>query len=654
MILMSSAQGLKFLINVGATMILGMSNTYQQLLTALKAEDVRHALVKYGDARVGTNSPFSINHKSKGRLRAWLAWTLLICTSMPIHLLANSVIGVTDFYGLKMDVHYIPSTNTSSVISTSSYTCYAALRLGQARFDPTYWEQWLPSSGNSFTHYSYADDHCPANHSSPYTNPFDKEKTEESYYTAINIFYQPGSPCEAAMNKSKSAHEVWKEYSSADEIRNCTNMSNSSYYSCSYYYVFEGGCSDEHFYCDYETNPAGNKDDMRGEQTWLVLRMQAAIILTICITVKAAYMISVNVKARHEIKTHCLTYGDILVASNFDPDIRILNESMVNGGDFHRRSISHTCHKHCKSQQLSETGEELGHCQKCKKYNTINNCPGLPWPALSTKRKKSLITNLGQTALTQMLTLSFTSMAMVAVSIFLAVLYVPHYAYAVCVGWTTYNKQFASSQVFATMRVDSLWGEIAAFLISNGAQLLYSCLYLLLIYNVTLISMENEWGKFEKRRQRLRCTIVKSERFDESYFLQLPKRILFPIMAYSVIMHWLLGLAILAKEDILYDGYSMFSRYSIVTVPDGVWGSCALLLAMTSCCWWAFTYTREGFIPQMFGSIRTLCAATSQLNDFPLEGIQWGDLGTNENGVFRHAGLSAGDVGEIVPNEIYA
>lgn len=75
----------------------------------------------------------------------------------------------------------------------------------------------------------------------------------------------------------------------------------------------------------------------------------------------------------------------------------------------------------------------------------------------------------------------------------------------------------------------------------------------------------------------------------------------------------------------------------------------------------------------MFGSIRTLCAATSQLNDFPVAGIHWGDcefpvlvcllmargltiivVGTNESGAFRHAGLSAGEVGEIVPNEIYA
>lgn len=73
---------------------------------------------------------------------------------------------------------------------------------------------------------------------------------------------------------------------------------------------------------------------------------------------------------------------------------------------------------------------------------------------------------------------------------------------------------------------------------------------------------------------------------------------------------------------------------------------------MTGSCWWAFGYRREGFIPQMFGSIRTLCSATTQLDDFPSNGIMWGDLGMGK--VYRHAGLSAEEVNKIVPYELYA
>lgn len=72
---------------------------------------------------------------------------------------------------------------------------------------------------------------------------------------------------------------------------------------------------------------------------------------------------------------------------------------------------------------------------------------------------------------------------------------------------------------------------------------------------------------------------------------------------------------------------------------------------MTAVCWWAFTFKRGGFIPQMYGSIRTLCSATAQLDDFPAEGIQWGGLGEGLN--FLHAGLSADGVEKIRPNELY-
>jgi len=63
-------------------MILGMSNTYQQLVTAPDVRDIKETLELYGDCRVGTNSPFGINHKTKGKLSSWLCWLLLIGTSL--------------------------------------------------------------------------------------------------------------------------------------------------------------------------------------------------------------------------------------------------------------------------------------------------------------------------------------------------------------------------------------------------------------------------------------------------------------------------------------------------------------------------------------------------------------------------------------------
>ena len=94
------------------------------------------------------------------------------------------------------------------------------------------------------------------------------------------------------------------------------------------------------------------------------------------------------------------------------------------------------------------------------------------------------------------------------------------------------------------------------------------------------------------------------------------------------------------------------SKYAITFAAYPVWAATFLIMLMTGVCWWAYTYKREGFIPQMFGSIRTLCAATTSLDDFPTTGVQWSDLGMNRN--FRHAGLSAEMAGKIVPNELYA
>lgn len=95
--------------------------------------------------------------------------------------------------------------------------------------------------------------------------------------------------------------------------------------------------------------------------------------------------------------------------------------------------------------------------------------------------------------------------------------------------------------------------------------MLYFTLYLLLIYNLTLISMEYDWGKLETQRRRLRCTIVRGDVFNQSYLLQLPKRILFPSMIFSALMHWFLAQAVSTRESIWSDneGNMMHSQYEV-------------------------------------------------------------------------------------------
>jgi hypothetical protein len=118
-------------------MVLGMSNTYQQLVTSLKISDLKYALSKFGDSRVGTNSPFNIQHKQHGKKKAWAAWCLLILTSMPVHFLANSLIGPSYAQELPTTVEF-EAVNKGSVSTATdgqykvsdslSFPCWSAFR----------------------------------------------------------------------------------------------------------------------------------------------------------------------------------------------------------------------------------------------------------------------------------------------------------------------------------------------------------------------------------------------------------------------------------------------------------------------------------------------------------------------------------------------
>ncbi|RAL59420.1 hypothetical protein DID88_006794 [Monilinia fructigena] len=200
--------------------------------------------------------------------------------------------------------------------------------------------------------------------------------------------------------------------------------------------------------------------------------------------------------------------------------------------DGYRNEVAHLCHKHCKDPVPSLTGDDIGHCQKCKKFNEINKAADLPHPSIAIKYKRSLLSNLGSTAITQMIILMFCSFAMVGISIMLITLmastaseynYDCHHSdesghrhdFDYDIPLSEILKQkfgtwggFSSSATLASLPSDQIGSELMAFAISNGAQFLFSLLYLLLIYNITLISMEHEWGAFELKRRKPRATIV--------------------------------------------------------------------------------------------------------------------------------------------------
>ncbi|MCJ1353819.1 MAG: hypothetical protein MMC33_003806 [Icmadophila ericetorum] len=365
----------------------------------------------------------------------------------------------------------------------------------------------------------------------------------------------------------------------------------------------------------------------------LNIRMQAAFWLAACLAIKEIYMVAVNVKVYRKVKINLSTFGDVIFASALNNSLRIRQECMIDSGGGHRERVCHTCHKHCKGTVPSETGGSMGHCQNCPKFNSVDKAADLLHPAITIEYKKSLIANLGVGAITQMILLTIICCGMLAASIYLALNFASNItAEGICTA-VTYSASslggwggFNASAIADTIPQDRLTSEQLTFIISNGPQLLFALLYLWLVYNVTFISMEHDWGRLEKHRLRLRCTIVEGD-FDQSYFFQLPIKVILPLMAFSSMMHWLLTQALSAIEFVWENPaqHPSHSQYRIIYAVYPVWLATVLMLVVMCLCWWAFTYRRKGFMPQMYGSIRTCCAVTSELNEFSKEGIQWGD-----------------------------
>jgi hypothetical protein len=643
---------LHLVINIAATMILGISNTYQQLVTSLKTSEIRWALCKFRDVRVGTNAPSNINRKKTGKGKAWCFWTLLISTSLPIHLLANSIIGpalvykgpeLTGVFTSKEAARAsLPATDaTGSLIESfgtgnNSAACYEAFRTGSL--------SW--GFDNVYSAYAF------------YGGTANMSRLANSKFSVVF-----DSPC-ASFSGKASYTQARTEYVTLFESNDYNIQDRSS---------IGGSC----YPGDDVSCMIWLSQDDSSPVCRLQIRMQAALILMGCLIFKATYMVLVNFRASKVHNKICITWGDVVAASTVEPGLKIKNECLVNAGDSFRQRVAHICHKHCRTgAQEDNTGDSLGHCQKekCKKFNIIDKAADLPQPSLATKFKRPLLAGLGLASIGQMLILTTCSMGMVGLSIYLALVMAgnsstwrndcrggPNIGPAECEkGLAAYLWQtsgefggFQSSITVTSLEQDSLTSEILTFFISNGLQLLYSAIYLLLIYNISLIVMEHDWGKFDHAPQRLRCTIFKGDGFDQSYFLQLPHNVLVPVMIFSSTMHWLLGQALNARENI-YVGHTNnrpHSQYDVTFGTTPFWMATCFMMTMTAVCWWAFTYKREGFIPQMYGSMRVLCASTTELFEFGHDGVMWGEMVGNRE--TRLAGFSSGPVNPVQPNKFY-
>jgi len=86
--------GIHLLLNLLATVVIGISMYIQQLCTSPTREDISTAIKAGGDVDFGSNLPFQLFRRWKKRKIVCLVWIVLILTSLPIHLTSNASIGL--------------------------------------------------------------------------------------------------------------------------------------------------------------------------------------------------------------------------------------------------------------------------------------------------------------------------------------------------------------------------------------------------------------------------------------------------------------------------------------------------------------------------------------------------------------------------------
>lgn len=284
---------LLLLINVCATMVLGISNTYQQLVTSLQKSDLKHMLSEFGDARVGTNSPLNIKYKRKGKKRAWAAWTLMISTSMPVHLLANSLIGISYSRQMPSNVSF---EEVEGDLFKQSYIGQVAAAYG------------IVGAGEAFLCWSTFITGVPH-------MPRRAENVKEAG-RAWNLDSSPNDFSREYKTMRIKYNSSCTEYLKISPDEDLTDLENMLFLERRYSTASDTKCwVGRGMHCWLE--------HLEATECSLNVRMSAAFILMICFVIKATYMVSVNLVNRGKLKTQLLVFGDVVVTSASNMRLRV-------------------------------------------------------------------------------------------------------------------------------------------------------------------------------------------------------------------------------------------------------------------------------------------------------------------------------------------
>ncbi|KAK5696441.1 hypothetical protein LTR97_007742 [Elasticomyces elasticus] len=493
--------GADLAINVLSTLLLGASNHNAQLLSAPTRSDVDRQHARGGWLDVGVSSMRNFRYLPRWRL---IIWTVLVFSTVPLHLLYNSVAFTT-----RSAVDYQAALVTEDFVKGSWWDRAAAQNITSGNITHLTQMQDRPSDLVRLDNKACLQAYATSMYQTDWRNVLVVTSLESTNSSLINVYSHTAAaevfdlawPCGnitgCDTNSLLAASESWT-------ISKVPGSPQSQYNSVSYNLIDGSDDTTSSYdapikYCLAETFPA---------HCAVHISSKLLIAVIVCNVCKIACMLAT------------------LCARGFRP--------LVNIGDAVASFLERPDPQTFKNGALEVGLVSSGIWRNFDKYTPM------PW----TQHKRRWFYAVPRIQLN--LTFFFCAIAWFAAAIALGSSAKPS---------QTHASPFSTFGAIDTNNVitNSLGaGLIANVVLANTPQLILSFIYIFYNDAFTRMLMSYEWAQFAETRKALRVSRPRGKQ-RSTYWLQLPLRYSIPMMMSMVLLHWLVSRSIFLVRVSIYD-----------------------------------------------------------------------------------------------------
>jgi hypothetical protein len=208
-------------------------------------------------------------------------------------------------------------------------------------------------------------------------------------------------------------------------------------------------------------------------------------------------------------------------------------------------------------------------------------------------------------------------------------------------------------------------------LIANSPQVILSFVYLLYNGLFTAMLTGHEWMSYAFKKKGLRISGKPSDSQRSTYFLQLPYRFSLPLVAMSILLHWLVSQSIFVVAFNVYDhmGHRNWDGRQERNIEDGLltcgYSPITMLAVIIVGFFMVVAAVGFGYIPYKTGmplagssSLAISAACHPEQNSgtgedaLSRQKLQWGVVSTGTDGV-GHCAFSNKEVGRLLDGRVY-